>query len=214
VPVTGRPAGWCDLIARFWPVDAVVGENGAFSFIYDRALRRMLRFYWQTARQRAVDRRRLNQLCVQILAEVPGAAVAADQTYREADLAIDWREDVMPLPAEAVERIVGLFETAGARAKVSSIHVNGWFGDYDKLAMTLRVLREHFGLGSDAVAGQVLFVGDSPNDAPMFAHFPNSVGVANVREFEGRLAAEPAWVTEARGGAGFAELAARILEAR
>ena len=30
----------------------------------------------------------------------------------------------------------------------------------------------------------------------------------------GRLAAEPAWVTEARGGAGFAELAVRILEAR
>ena len=30
IPVTGRPAGWCDHIARFWPVDAVVGENGAF----------------------------------------------------------------------------------------------------------------------------------------------------------------------------------------
>ena len=30
VPVTGRPAGWCDLIIREWPVEAVVGENGAF----------------------------------------------------------------------------------------------------------------------------------------------------------------------------------------
>ena len=28
VPITGRPAGWCDHIARMWPVSAVVGENG------------------------------------------------------------------------------------------------------------------------------------------------------------------------------------------
>src|SRR5258707_4262848 len=27
IPVTGRPAGWCDLIARFWPVDAVRSEE-------------------------------------------------------------------------------------------------------------------------------------------------------------------------------------------
>mgnify|MGYP005810284527 FL=1 len=30
IPVTGRPAGWCDLILRQWPVEAVIGENGAF----------------------------------------------------------------------------------------------------------------------------------------------------------------------------------------
>ena len=30
IAVTGRPAGWCDHIARMWPLDAVVGENGAF----------------------------------------------------------------------------------------------------------------------------------------------------------------------------------------
>jgi HAD superfamily hydrolase (TIGR01484 family) len=214
VPVTGRPAGWCDLIARFWPVDGVVGENGAFYFAYQRAGRRMLRCFWKTPRQRAADRQRLDALGARILAEVPGAAVASDQAYREADLAIDWREDVAPLPAEAVARIVLMFEAAGARARVSSIHVNGWFGDYDKLAMSLRLLRERFDVDGDAAAAQVLFVGDSPNDAPMFAYFANSVGVANVRDFEGRLAAEPAWVTAACGGAGFAELAARILEVR
>ena len=26
VPITGRPAGWCDMIARFWPVAGVVGD--------------------------------------------------------------------------------------------------------------------------------------------------------------------------------------------
>ena len=29
IAVTGRPAGWCDLMALWWPVDSVVGENGA-----------------------------------------------------------------------------------------------------------------------------------------------------------------------------------------
>ncbi|MEE8273319.1 MAG: HAD family hydrolase, partial [Alphaproteobacteria bacterium] len=149
-----------------------------------------------------------------ILAAVPGAAIAADQAYREADLAIDYREDVAPLPPGEVARIVALFEAAGAQAKVSSIHVNGWFGDYDKLAMTRTLFAEVFGVDLDDVRASVVFAGDSPNDAPMFAYFPNSVGVANVRDFAGRLAAEPGWVSEARGGDGFAELAEALLEVR
>jgi HAD superfamily hydrolase (TIGR01484 family) len=214
VPVTGRPAGWCDLIARLWPVDAVVGENVAFYFAYDRADRRMTRCFWQTRRQRREDRRRLALLEAQIVARVAGAAVAADQAFRAADLAIDYREDVAPLPEDAIARIVGIFEAGGAQAKVSSIHVNGWFGDYDKLAMSLRLLEGRFGVGRDVAQEQVLFVGDSPNDAPMFAYFVHAVGVANVRAFAGALAAEPAWVTEAPGGQGFAELAAALLAAR
>jgi hydroxymethylpyrimidine pyrophosphatase-like HAD family hydrolase len=121
---------------------------------------------------------------------------------------------VVPLPEDVVAQIISIFEAAGARAKVSSIHVNGWIGDYDKLTMSLRLLEERFSTGDEAAQEQVVFVGDSPNDAPMFAHFVHSVGVANVRDFAGRLPAEPAWVTEARGGAGFAELAAALLEAR
>ena len=212
VPVTGRPAGWCDLIARLWPVAAVVGENGAFYFAYDREQRRMTRCYWKTRRERRADRARLEVLETRVVAQVPGAAVAADQGFREADLAIDYREDVAPLSDAAIARIVAIFEAAGAQAKVSSIHVNGWFGDYDKLAMSTRLLAERFGIGPEAAREQVLFVGDSPNDAPMFAHFAHTVGVANVRDFAGRLLAAPAWVTKARGGAGFAELAAALLE--
>ncbi|MEE8203901.1 MAG: HAD-IIB family hydrolase [Alphaproteobacteria bacterium] len=214
VPVTGRPAGWCDHIARMWPVDAVVGENGAFYFHYDDGARTMTRRYWKSAEERAADRRRLATLRDDILAAVPGAAIATDQAYREADLAIDYREDVAPLPPGEVARIVALFEAAGARAKVSSIHVNGWFGDYDKLAMTRTLFAEVFGVDLDDVRASVVFAGDSPNDAPMFAYFPNSVGVANVRDFAGRLAAEPGWVCEARGGDGFAELAEALLEVR
>ena len=214
VPVTGRPAGWCDHIARMWPVDGVVGENGAFWFRYDHARREMRRGFFHDAAERARGRERLAAVCERILAEVPGCAVASDQRYREADLAIDFCEDVPRLPPAAVARIVGLMEEAGLTAKVSSIHVNGWFGDYDKLAMARRVLGGELGIDIDAQAEAIVFVGDSPNDAPMFAHFPNSVGVANVRAFAGQLAAEPTWVTDAEAGAGFAELADALLAAR
>ena len=211
IPITGRPAGWCDHIARMWPVEAVVGENGAFYYRYDRTLRKMQRCYFKTAEAREADRRRLEELKVKILAEVPGCAVSADQAYREADLAIDFCEDVPRLSPQAVARIVQIFEAAGAQAKVSSIHVNGWFGAYDKLTMTRQLFRDVFQQDLEAIKARVLFAGDSPNDQPMFAFFPNAVGVANVREFAGRMSALPAWVTQRAGGDGFAEMVAGLL---
>ena len=210
IPVTGRPAGWCDMIARFWPVDAVVGENGALTYRYDRAARRMHRAYAASEAERAANRARLAALAETILAAVPGAAIAADQAFREADLAIDFREDVAPLPAAAIDRIVALFEAAGATAKVSSIHVNGWFGTYDKRTAAERLLREAFGLAPEAC----LYAGDSPNDEPLFASFPLSVGVANVRDEAHRMRHLPAYVTTGRSGAGFVELAEHLLRLR
>ena len=213
-PITGRPAGWCDMVARFWPVDGVVGENGALYFTYDRDARRLRRVYAASEAERASHRQRLEAVRDQVLSEIPGAAVSADQPYREADLAIDYREDVRPLPPEAVARIKEIFEENGATAKVSSIHVNGWFGEHDKLSMTRRFGAEVLALDIDAERERIMFCGDSPNDAPMFRHFPNACGVANVRDFAGRMEAEPAFVAPSRGGAGFVEIAAAILRAR
>jgi HAD superfamily hydrolase (TIGR01484 family) len=211
VPVTGRPAGWCDHIARMWPVDAVVGENGAFYMRYDTATRRLRRRFVVTDAERVAQRTRLTAIGAQILKEVPGSALASDQHYRETDLAIDWCEDVPPLPRDAVDRIVALMEGQGMTAKVSSIHVNGWFGDYDKLAMTRVLMREVFAQDVDAAREAFVFAGDSPNDAPMFAFFPNAVGVANLRRFLDRIATPPAYMTEHEAGAGFAELADFLL---
>ncbi len=207
IPVTGRPAGWCDHIARMWPVDAVVGENGAFYFRYDHRSATFTKRFLMTAEERAANRGRLDRLQKEILAQVPGAALASDQSYRVCDLAIDYCEDVPRLGAEEVTRIIELFERASATAKLSSIHVNGWFGDYDKLAMTRILLDECFGFDLDAEREAVVFVGDSPNDVPMFAHFPNAIGVANLRRFEDQLAAKPAYLTSAAGGGGFAQVA-------
>jgi hydroxymethylpyrimidine pyrophosphatase-like HAD family hydrolase len=156
-------------------------------------------------------RARLDAIAARILAAVPGCALASDQPYRETDLAIDYCEDVPRLPLEAAQRIAGLMREAGLTAKVSSIHVNGWFGEYDKLATTRRLFAERFGLELGAANREVVFAGDSPNDAPMFAFFQNSVGVANVRRFEEMLSDPPKYVTRAASGAGFAELAEHLL---
>ncbi|UCF93557.1 MAG: HAD-IIB family hydrolase [Desulfobacterales bacterium] len=211
IPITGRPAGWCDHIARMWPVDGLVGENGAFYFQYDDRSRQMRRRYFKEEAERKTDRQRLEKLKREILEKVPGSSLSADQAYREADLAIDYCEDVPSLSVEDVDRIVGLFKKAGAEAKASSIHVNGWFGDYDKLTMTRILFEEVFGEKLEDIKEDVVFIGDSPNDAPMFAYFPNSVGVANVLDFKGRMPCEPAWVTQKKGGYGFSEMVHTLL---
>ena len=214
IPVTGRPAGWCDHIARMWPVDGVVGENGAFWFRHDPKAGRLVKRYVMGEAERERRAARLESIAARVLAEVPGTAIASDQPYREADLAIDFREDVPALPREAVARIVAIMEAEGLTAKVSSIHVNGWFGGYDKLSTARLMLAEEFGVDAEARKADIVFAGDSPNDQPMFAYFPNAVGVANVRAMADLMESLPAWVTPSAGSAGFAELAAAILAAR
>ncbi len=213
IPITGRPAGWCDHIARMWPVDGVVGENGAFYFRYDATGKKMQRRFVKSAIERTADRARLDAIATHILKAVPGCTLASDQPYREADIAIDFCEDVPPLSHENIERIRSLMSEAGLNAKVSSIHVNGWFGGYDKLSTTRLFCREVLNLDIDTHKDQCLFVGDSPNDQPMFGFFPHSVGVANVKNFMADLRTPPAWVTEAESGAGWVELVNRLLEA-
>lgn len=214
IPVTGRPAGWCDHIARFWPVDAVVGENGAFWMWHDAKVGKLRTRFAQSKAERAEGRRRLEAVRTQVLGEVPGAGIASDQPYRLADLAVDFCEDVPALTQAAVTRIVKIFEAHGARAKVSSIHVNGWFGDYDKLTTTQLMMRELFGIDPEEARARYLFVGDSPNDAPMFGYFPNAIGVANVRDLADGMDHLPRWITAARSGAGFAELSRALMAAR
>ncbi len=214
VPVTGRPAGWCDMIARFWPVAGVVGENGAFYFSHDRATRRMRRQYFAPAAQRHAFAEKLAHVRNRVLSEVPGSALSADQPFRETDLAIDFCEDVAPLGPGDVARIRQIFEEEGATAKISSIHVNGWYGDYDKLSMSLRLAREVLCLDEDACRATSAYCGDSPNDSPMFAWFEHSFGVANIADFAGELEHRPKWVAPSRGGAGFVEIAQAFLRAR
>jgi len=210
IPVTGRPGGWVDHIARMWPVQGVVGENGGLWFYMEQAggPARLRRCFLQTAEERASNRRRLDALGEQILAAVPGTALASDQPYRELDLAIDFCEDVPRLPEAAVDRIVACFEAAGATCKVSSIHVNGWYGGFDKLTGFAQLAGA---LGLTADPARWIFVGDSANDAPMFSHFPLSVGVANVDHFLHRIPVWPALRAPLPGGQGFAQVIDQVI---
>ena len=211
IPVTGRPAGWCDHIARMWPVDAVVGENGAFWFRHDSKARKLVKRYVISEMERSRRSEQLMKIGKKILTQVPGCAIASDQAYREADLAIDFCEDVPELPREAVSKIVSIMEAEGLTAKVSSIHVNGWFGDYDKLSTTKAMMKEDFDIDLEHDRDQFVFAGDSPNDQPMFAYFPNAVGVANVLQMADLMSDFPKWITPSAGSAGFAELADALI---
>ena len=211
VSVTGRPAGWCDHIARMWPVDGVVGENGAFYFWFDGKERKLKKRFLETDSVRAENRERLTNLRDEILAAVPGCGLASDQHYRETDLAIDYCEDVPPLGPEEVRKICQIFRAHGATCKVSSIHVNGWFGHYDKLGMVRRFAAERFSLDLDAEKTSFAYCGDSPNDEPLFAAFPLSVGVRNIERYAASMNHPPRFVTPSEGAAGFVELTEHIL---
>src|SRR5205807_4036658 len=159
VPVTGRPAGWCDHIARMWPVDAVVGENGAFYFFY--AGGRLQRRFQDDAETRREKRARLDAIARRILAAVPGCALAADQDYRETDLAIDYGEDVVPLPLVAAERIASLMREAGLNAKLSAVPAHGWVCDYEQLGSGWGLFAERFAMDFAQSKPEVVFAGDS-----------------------------------------------------
>jgi len=209
IPITGRPAGWVDHFARMWPVDGVVGENGGLWFFHDG--HKLHRGFLQDADVRAHNKAELAKLADVILAGVPGTALASDQPYRELDLAIDFCEDVPRLPWSDVDRIVALFQAAGATCKVSSIHVNGWFGTFDKLVGCRHLLHD-LGLPVMEHGGEGwIYVGDSANDSPMFHFFDRSVGVANVREFLDKMPHAPEYVTEGNGGHGFAQVIDHLL---
>ncbi len=208
IPVTAAPAGWCDLMARMWPIGAVIGENGGLCFRHDRKTGETLRRYWATPNERAASSERLAALMAEITSALPGAEIAHDQRYRETTLAFRNRSD-----AEAAA-IVARLATAGARTTLNSIWVLGWFGDFDKLAMARRMMAELFATDIDRDARNILYVGNSLNDAPMFAHFPVSVGVSSVRRYADRLPVLPRWITRGAGGAGFVEVARMLLADR
>lgn len=209
IPVTGRPAGWCEMIARVWPVSAVVGENGGFYFRY--ANKHMKREFFFDEKTQTENRKKLNLIEAEVLKNVPGCALASDQFCRLMDLAIDFCEDVQALSKSDVQKIVEIFTNHGAQAKVSSIHVNGWFGSYDKLTMSLKCLEKEFGITANDAKIVAAFSGDSPNDEPMFQYFPNSFAVANIKNFIQDIEHKPTFVASSRGGSGFVEIAQAIL---
>jgi len=211
IPITGRPVGWSEPFARDWPVDAIVAENGAVAVL--RQGQGFAKLYQQSQAVRAANFERMQQVARQVLAQVPDAKLARDSADRETDIAIDHSE-FAHLPPQQVEEVARLMQAEGMNATVSSIHINGWFGEHSKLSGARWIVHELFGRDLDAEIANWVYVGDSTNDVLMFEHFPHSVGVANIRRFEAQLTHPPRYITPSERGAGFAEVARAVLAAR
>ena len=212
IAITGRPMGWSEPFARAWPLTAIVAENGAVALTPERGALSIE--YAQDEATRTANTVRLQAAAQRVLREVPGATLARDSAGRVTDIAIDHHEFAQ-LPHESIERVVAVMNAEGMNATVSSIHINGWFGEHTKLTGADWMLRRLFGrVLDDAEARRWVYVGDSTNDQLMFARFPLSVGVANLREFAADLHTWPRYLTQGERGAGFAEVARRLVAAR
>jgi hydroxymethylpyrimidine pyrophosphatase-like HAD family hydrolase len=190
-----------------------VAENGAVALTRGHRPGVLRKLYLQDEAERAANFARMQQVAQRIVREVPGATISRDSGGRETDIAIDHGE-FAHLPQEAIERVVALMRSEGMNATVSSIHINGWYGDHHKLAGARWIVQQLLGRSLAAERDRWVYVGDSTNDVLMFQHFPHSVGVANIRRFEAQLSHKPRYVTEGERGAGFAQVAAAILAAR
>jgi len=212
IAITGRPVGWSEPFARSWPVDAIVAENGAVALVRN-ADGTLARHYQQDAATRTANFARMQQVLARIEAEISGARRATDSAGRECDIAVDHSEFVQ-LDAAQIAAVVALMRGEGMHATVSSIHINGWYGDHNKLEGARWIVRTLLGRTLDAELPQWVYVGDSTNDQLMFQHMPHSVGVANIARFVHALQHLPRYVTRGERGAGFTEVARAVLAAR
>ena len=220
VAITGRPVGWSEPFAAAWPVDAIVAENGAVALVASgqNSSQRpsvmhgpLSKLYQQDAATRAANFDRMQRVLARIERELPGARRATDSPGRECDIAIDHGE-FAHLDEAQIAAVVALMKSEGLRATVSSIHVNGWYGEHDKLEGARWIVHALWRRDLDGERDRWACVGDSTNDQKMFEAFGNSIGVANVRRFVPKLAHPPRYVTEGERGVGFAEVARAVLE--
>ena len=211
IAVTGRPMGWSRPFAQTWPVEAIVAENGAVALFAEQG--RLAIEYAQDESTRQRNAVRLQAAAQRVLRAVPGSVLAQDSAGRVTDIAIDHSE-FAHLSPEQIGQVVAVMRAEGMHATVSSIHINGWYGDHDKLSGARWIVRRRLGRDLDAESAHWVYVGDSTNDQQMFGHFALSVGVANLMHFADRLTTWPAYLTQHERGAGFAEVARQLVDAR
>ena len=212
VAITGRPVGWSEPFATAWPLDASVAENGAVALLpsTNGALDKR---YQQDASTRVANYACAQHVLARIECEIAGALRANDSSGRECDIAIDHSEFAHLNDAQ-IDAVVALMRRAGMHASVSSIHINGWYGEHNKLEGARWIVRELWQRDLDAEMHRWAYVGDSTNDQLMFEAFDNSIGVANIARFVPQLAHLPRYVTRGERGAGFSEVARAMLADR
>ena len=102
-------------------------------------------------------------------------------------------------------------ESSGAFTTLSSVHFHITFDTHDKASGSVAFLAQQHGFDTTAARLRFAYVGDSENDAACFAAFHTTIGVANL---SGAPSVLPRYRCAQARGAGFDELAARLLELR
>ncbi len=211
VACTGRPAGWGAVIARQWPIDLAVTENGAVAFRRDGARLSVLDSLPEEARR--ARRERLLEVVASLHREFPEIPLADDNQERRSDVTFDVRETVNISSSRVAElRLAAARE--GARTFESSIHVHVTLDAEDKASGTVRALARAYGDDATKALGTYAFVGDSGNDEACFSAFHLTFGVSNVARWARHLSVPPRFVAAQPEGAGFAAIAARLLVLR
>ncbi|MGB2739087.1 MAG: HAD-IIB family hydrolase [Cognaticolwellia sp.] len=208
VAVTGACAGWCDHIAQLWPVDAVIGENGAF--IMEKKEGYLTLNSDDPMPTVVQNQAKLKAQVIDVLADYPDLNLTLDQSYRLCEVAIDIGQNRAPVAPDIIAEVVSKLNNLGANATASSIHINSWYGDHSKKATSMKFLKEK-GLSEPEIVSQACYVGDSMNDQFMFAALPKSVGVANIKHYWDKLLHHPEFVMTEPGGYGFAQFAKQLL---
>jgi HAD superfamily hydrolase (TIGR01484 family) len=205
IPVTAAPAGWCDQMARMWPVDGVISENGGL-FLQRDGERGVIRRFWHGDAKRQAIADQLAVIGRHIRQVIPSAIFADDQPFRLTSLAF-----AQPDSEADRQVLVAAMRKAGLDVAVNNLWILGWIGASDKLAMARRAMADAYNINIDADPDAVLYCGDSTNDAPMFGFFRHTVGVSNVRRYLSEIAVPPNWITKGPGGDGFVEVADAVI---
>ena len=213
IPVTGRPSGWGNVMLSTWPIKACVTENGGvISWKDATGIARQQVIHEQHRGDGYIEN--LRDLGRAIATRYPQVRISADQPYRLTDLAIDYAEQSRDVSEETVAEIVNWMQGAGYQTAVSSIHIHAYKPTNEKADGVYPLMQAAFAMSAEAVHSRAAFIGDSPNDASLFAAIPMSVGVANVRTSLAKIATPPAYVCSAECGAGFVEFAMALIAAR
>lgn len=211
VAVTGRPSGWGEVIARQWPIDGAVTENGAVHVV--REGKGIAVRFDGTEDEVATRRARLAALVAEVAEKLPEAKLADDNHARRSDVAWDIAEREKLSP-ESIAKLFAIAHAAGARTTRSSVHLHATFEKDDKASGVVRFLRERWGVDAGAALHRYAFVGDSGNDGACFSAFRHTFGVANVRRYIGQLSVPPRWIASREMGDGFAQIAEVIMSRR
>jgi len=223
IACTGRPAGWGEVIARQWPIDAAIAENGAVAFVRegsasDARVAAIGAPPGSTAATRGHTERRSRRavllgLAEELVSRFPDAALADDNDLRATDVTIDIGEHRRVRPEDA-RAMRALAAGRGVRTLQSSVHIHLTTETADKASASIRVLSDHFGEDATRARSRYAFIGDSGNDAAPFAAFAVTFGVANVHPHLGKLSIPPRYVTAEPMGRGFAAIAERLAALR